>query len=100
MNNGQLLRLLRERGIISNDGITTRGITNLKKHPLLWQKVIEQTCFLQYNANLRARIQCIIRGIIEQPTCATCGKIVKMRTTGQFRNTFPTYCSNKCIANR
>ena len=72
--------------------------TTLQQRPELLQKILEVTAFLKYPAPTSVRIQTIIQRISEQPVCKQCEGIVKMRTSGIFRNTFPLFCSTKCSA--
>ena len=67
-------------------------------HPELIQSVLQYTSYLHYDAPLNVRIQCIVRGISEQPICKTCKSNVEMRVSGRYRYTFPTHCSQKCVA--
>lgn len=92
---GELVRA----NIITPDYNMTNGY---KKKLLCWpglcQRVVEYTSFLKYNAPLNIRIQCIIRGFVEQPVCDVCGTDVKMRENGRFRYTFPHNCGKVCSA--
>ena len=70
----------------------------VNRHPEIIQSVVTYTSFLQYDAPLNVRIQCIVRGVSEQPICTTCKSSVVMRETGRYRYTFPTHCSQRCVA--
>lgn len=64
----------------------------------LLQSLMTYTNFLRYDASLYERIHCVMQDIKEQPKCS-CGKILHMRITGRYANTFPIHCSNKCTSN-
>ena len=66
---------------------------------MLWFNITQFTSYLKYNAPIKIRIHCLLQNITHQPTCSTCNKIVKMRTDGRYRYTFPTYCGIKCFTN-
>lgn len=69
----------------------------LFQKPEFLQKIVETTCFLKYDAPIRARIQCIIKGIDHQPNCKRCGTPCKMTLNGsKYNNSFSQYCSRKC----
>lgn len=89
-----------EHGILNKDGLSINpaGIRRLLRHTDLLQQVVEHTSFLQYNASLKVRLQCIIQRITDQPVCYVCKTIVKMRIDGRYRNTFPTFCSSECAS--
>ena len=55
--------------------------------------------FLEYDADIKARLHCVSKNITSQPTCNTCNKILKMRMDGRYRFTFPKTCGPKCFAN-
>ena len=67
-------------------------------HPEVIQRVLNYTSFLHYDAPLNVRIQCVVRGISEQPICKVCKDSLTMRETGRYRYTFPSHCSQKCVA--
>lgn len=70
----------------------------VNKYPEVIQSVLVYTSFLHYDAPLNVRIQCVVRGISEQPICITCKSNVVMRESGRYRYTFPTHCSQRCVA--
>lgn len=94
-----IVRDLIRTGIVTEHYDMTNGHRRKMLHePELCQRVVEYTSFLQYNAPLTIRVQCIIKGITEQHYCETCGTLVHMRDSGRFRYTFPSFCSQKCSA--
>lgn len=95
-----IVRDLQRVGVITESLDMANGHNRkLVAVPEVCQRVVEYTSYLQYDAPLNARVQCIIIGIITQPTCQTCGELTQMRTSGRFRYTFPTFCSSKCSSN-
>jgi len=96
---GLLLQIMKSYKIIDADGtVNARYKKKLLAFPELMQKIIYATRFLRYEASVLTRIQCLIRGVREQPTCKTCGRVTKMRMNGRERYTFPRYCSGRCAA--
>ena len=94
-----LVRDLKRFGVLTEQLSLANGYhRKLQAVPELWIKVIEHTSFLLYDATLNVRIQCICNGIHQQPLCEVCNGITKMRVSGRFRYTFPTFCSSKCSA--
>ena len=69
----------------------------LYNSPEYLQHIVEQTCFLRYDAPIKARLQCIIQGITEQPVCKRCGEPCKMTLNGsKYNNKFSEYCGRRC----
>ena len=95
---GYTIQLLKLHGIIMDNKLVTRFRSRLLKTPELMQMIADHTSFLQYDAEINVRVQCILQSITEQPACLTCDGILKMRTTGKYTNTFPTFCCQKCSA--
>lgn len=97
MGFGRIIHLLKIHGIINSSGsINIKFIKKLNKHPELLRQITELTSYLQYSAPIKVRIHCLLQGIIVQPTCKICNKIVHMRISGRYGNTFPTTCSTTC----
>ena len=93
---GALIHTLKNHKIIKENGtLNNRFQVRLNSNPMLSQLIVEHTGFLRYSAPLKTRLHCVLQGVVEQPTCKTCGKVVKMRENGKYRYTFPTFCSNK-----
>jgi len=67
---------------------------------MVLQKLVEYTSFLHYDASPVERLHVVQQNIVTQPTCKACNGIVKMRTSGRYRATFPTYCSARCLSNQ
>jgi len=66
-------------------------------NPEYLQHIVEDTCFLKYDAPIKARLQCIIQDINEQPLCKRCEKPCKMTLNGsKYNNKFSAYCSREC----
>ena len=69
----------------------------LYNYPEILHKIVEVTCFLRYDAPVKARIQCIMQEITHQPTCKRCDDPCKMILTGSsYNNKFSEYCSRRC----
>lgn len=69
----------------------------LYNNPEFLQHIVEQTCFLKYDAPIKARLQCILQDIDEQPMCKLCGEPCKMTLKGsKYNNKFSAYCGRKC----
>jgi len=87
--------------IILKDGRKTnpRYKYILFRKPEYLQKIVEETCFLQYDAPIRARIQCIIQNIDHQPICKSkvCDEPCKIILNGSKNNNkFSQYCGRSC----
>lgn len=95
----RLTQLLKQKQIIlQNDKLSPAALRRLRSDSDLLLQVVEQTSFLQYNASLKERLQCIIQQIDYQPRCNHCGVEVKMRTSGRSIYTFPGHCSAACTS--
>lgn len=81
---------------MSNNTLHVRFQNALNNNPELVVKILEVTKFLKYSANLKVRLQCLIKGITSQPLCKICNGVLQMRTSGPLLYTFGTYCSSKC----
>jgi len=69
----------------------------LMKKPEYLQYIVEATSFLKYDAPIKARLQCIVQDITEQPVCKLCSKPCKMTLNGsKYNNKFSAYCGRKC----
>lgn len=69
----------------------------LSNSPQYLQAIVEGTCFLKYDAPIKARLQCIVQGITEQPLCKLCKKPCKMTLGGsKANNKFSAYCGRHC----
>lgn len=66
------------------------------QNPSLAQRIVEETSFIQYDANLKVRAQFIIQGISYQPRCKVCNAVLKMAVSGPKVNTIGTYCGARC----
>lgn len=77
--------------------LNTRYKFIICNNPEYLQYIVEDTCFLRYDAPIKVRLQCIIQGIDTQPMCTLCGEPCKMITNGSKNNNkFSTYCSRIC----
>jgi hypothetical protein len=96
---GMLLVALTQANVLtSTSRISACYYENLMARPKLIQFLMDYTKELRYNADIKTRIHCLLKGIDHQPYCS-CGKALKMRMTGREAYTFPTHCSNKCTSN-
>lgn len=69
----------------------------LMNNPELLYMLAEATCFLKYDAPMKARIQCVIQDITEQPLCKLCKAPCTMTLNGsRYNNNFSTYCGRRC----
>jgi len=69
----------------------------LFKKPEYLQYIVEATSFLKYDAPIKARLQCIVQDIKEQPVCKRCNEPCKMTLKGsKYNNKFSAYCGRKC----
>jgi G:T-mismatch repair DNA endonuclease (very short patch repair protein) len=90
--------------LTQNKILTTSGrlspSTNkiLKSNPVLRALIVEVTDFLQYDAPIITRLQCILQNINEQPTCGVCGDPLRMATSGPRVNSFPVFCGLRCAS--
>lgn len=100
MNKTQFVDFLVTRKILNEDLTLHPGtIRRIECNDQLLENLQEMTHYLEYDAPLKARLQCILQDIRRQPKCRSCGKVLKMRLDGRYRFTFPTYCeSTKCFA--
>jgi len=91
-------QLIENNIILKKTGkLNTRFKFILMKKPEFLQYIVEETCFLKYDASIKTRLQCILQDIVEQPTCKRCGDPCKMIMNGSKRNnTFSDYCSRQC----
>jgi hypothetical protein len=97
--NKMLIKKLQDWKIITEDmTLCVKFKKKLRLNPEIAQIILDATSFLKYSADFSVRLHCIIKGIIEQPICKTCGKVLKMRVDGIYRYTFPNYCSSKCFS--
>lgn len=90
----QCISLLREVNIITPRNQINKQANRMlhQRFPLILKQVNELTSFLQYDADCRDRLFCIMNGITSQPTCEVCGKLTKFnKQTNQFNR----FCSNK-----
>ena len=84
--------------VISHEGVICGKFRRiLQKYPELAEMVQEVTAFIEYDADIKQRIHCVIQEITEQPKCH-CGEILKMRTSARYINTFPKTCGSKCFS--
>lgn len=98
-----LTMTLKEELIEMNIILRNSGKTNprykyiLYRKPEYLQKIVEETCFLKYDAPIRARIQCILQDIVHQPKCKLCENPCSMILNGsKYNNKFSKYCSRRC----
>lgn len=96
---GAIIEELKKYNIVVNGELNKKFNHLLLKYcPRLIQIINAATVFLEYPADIKTRIHCILKGVREQPTCGTCGRPTKMRLTGRERYTFPEFCSSSCAA--
>lgn len=96
---GMLLVALTQANVLTpTSRISSCYYENLMIRPKLIQLLIDYTRELRYDADIKTRIHCLLKGINFQPYCS-CGKILKMRMSGREAYTFPSHCSNKCTSN-
>ena len=94
-----LLETLKNNNIIVKNGkLSPHYFKILIKKPELLKMVIEDTAFLKYDAEIKDRLWTILLDLYEQPTCKFCGKATRIRHKGKYKHTFPSFCSNSCIA--
>jgi len=99
MDNKDVKMELILNGIISpEEKLNVRFKKKIEKRNDLIFLIKEITSYLEYDATIRERIQCIIQEITHQPKCSFCGKVLKMRLSGKYVNTFPKTCGSKCFS--
>ena len=92
-----MINILKEQGILTTDlAIHCNAKRIIGNNSEIRTLILDSTSFLEYDADISVRIKCILLGINYQPRCKECNNYVKMRISGRNRNTFPTFCSQKC----
>lgn len=93
-----MLKLLKEKNIINDNGINPKYKFILKQHPDVHAKLIEKTIFLHENSTDRERLYCILNNIKKRQICknSKCNNPVNFILNGKKRNTYHNFCSLKC----
>ena len=101
MSNQLFIQKLISRGVLKNNNtLYIKYKKVLQQDAEILNEIIAHTSFLQYDADLKARIHSILKGITKQPTCSTCNTILKMRMDGRYRYTFSDTCGSKCFSSK
>ena len=99
MNNKQFIqKLIKHRVLKDENTLYIKYKKILQSDIYILNEIVTNTAFLQYDADLKARIHCILKNITEQPVCSGCGKVLKMRMDGRYRYTFSNTCGSKCFS--
>ena len=97
MINHRLIHILKQYNILTHDNTLGRKymrvLTNI---PELMQMVLNETTYFKTSASPKERLHAILLGLTKQPVCKSCGQLLRMRLSGRFMYTFPTFCSSKC----
>lgn len=99
MDNTDLKQELILRGLILPELVLYKKFKKrLTEQPELLEELMMVTSFLEYDADIKARLHCVMNDIVVQPKCSTCGNVLKMRMDGKYRFTFSKTCGSKCFA--
>lgn len=89
----ECLNLLRQANVVTAKGQINKQAQRMltSKYQDLLADILQLTNFLEYEADIRDRIFCIMNNVTAQPRCRVCGAITKFN---KQKNRFNQYCPN------